>query len=120
MTKKLIVEKQREQELKDLFDVTSKVLDIAEKEIKAKEKLRQDALNKEIEDRENNIERQRELADKGLQNTLAFEQQKLAEAERRKQDEAEKSIKREKTLAFFKLFAANAEKRQTQHYKNNN
>ena len=104
------LKKQREQELKDLFDVTSKVLDIAEKEIKAKEKLRQDALNKEIEDRENNIERQRELADKGLQNTLAFEQQKLAEAERRKQDEAEKSIKREKTLAFFKLFAANAEK----------
>ena len=102
--------KLREEELKELFDVASKIISIAEKEIKAKEKLREDALNKEIEDRENNIERQRELADKGLQNTLAFEQQKLAEAERRKQDEAEKSIKREKTLAFFKLFAANAEK----------
>ena len=102
--------KLREEELKELFDVASKIISIAEKEIKAKEKLREDALNKEIEDRENNIERQRELADKGLQNTLAFEQQKLAEADRRKQDEAEKSIKREKTLAFFKLFAANAEK----------
>ena len=102
--------KAKEDELKNLFDIVGKALQIAEKEIKAKEKLREDALNKEIEDRENNIERQRELADKGLQNTLAFEQQKLAEAERRKQDEAEKSIKREKTLAFFKLFAANAEK----------
>lgn len=102
--------KAKEDELKELFDIVGKALQIAENEIKAKEKLREDALNKEIEDRENNIERQRELADKGLQNTLAFEQQKLAEAERRKQDESEKSIKREKTLAFFKLFAANAEK----------
>ena len=102
--------KRKEEELKELFDMASKVLDIAEKEIKAKEKLREDALNKEIEDREKNVERQRELADKGLQNTLAFEEQRLAEAERRKEDEAKKSLKREKTLAFFKLFAANAEK----------
>lgn len=110
-TKRLAeAKKKREDELKDLSDMAQKVLSIAEKEIKAKEKLREDALNKEIEDRENNIERQRELADKGLQNTLAFEEQRLAEAERRKEDEAKKSLKREKTLAFFKLFAANAEK----------
>lgn len=102
--------KAKEDELKDLADLAQKTLQIAEKEIKAKEKLREDALNKEIEDRENNVERQRQLADKGLQNTLAFEEQRLAEAERRKEDEAKKSLKREKTLAFFKLFAANAEK----------
>lgn len=102
--------KAKEDELKDLADLAQKTLQIAEKEIKDKEKLREDALNKEIEDREKNVERQRELADKGLQNTLAFEEQRLAEAERRKEDEAKKSLKREKTLAFFKLFAANAEK----------
>lgn len=102
--------KAKEDELKDLADMAQKVLSIAEKEIKDKEKLREDALNKEIADREKNVERQRELADKGLQNTLAFEEQRLAEAERRKEDDAKKSLKREKTLAFFKLFAANAEK----------
>ena len=100
----------REQELKDLADMAQKALSIAEKQIKIKEKLRNDALDKEIADNEKNIDRQRQLADKGLANTLAFEEKKKAELERKKEDEAKKEIKREKTLAFFKLFAANAEK----------
>jgi len=102
--------KKREEDLKDIFDGAQKVIAIAEKEIKEKEKLRQDAIDKEISDRKTNIDRQRELADKGLANSLAFEEQALAEAERKKEDEAKKTLKREKTIAFFKLFAANAEK----------
>lgn len=102
--------KEREENLKELFNDASKILALAEKEIKEKEKLREDALNKEIDDRKENVDRQRELAEKGLSNTLAFEEKKLAEAERKKEDEAKKALKREKTIAFFKLFASNAEK----------
>lgn len=100
----------RENELKDLFDVTSKALQIAEKEIKDKEKLRQDALDREIEQRDSNIEEQKRRAEQGLSNTLAFEEKALKDAEARKEEENKKALKREKALTFFKLLSANAEK----------
>ena len=101
-------EARREQELKDLADLAQKSLAIAEKGINAKQKKIDEALDKEISANEKNIDRQRELADKGLSNTLAFEEEKAALLERKKEDEAKKVLKREKTLAFFSLFAANA------------
>jgi len=102
--------KQREEDLKNLFDLSNKALDIAEKEIKEKDKLRQDALDKEIEQRQSNIEEQKRRAEQGLENTLAFEEKALKDAEARKEAEAQKAIKREKEIAFFKLLSANAEK----------
>ena len=42
--------------------------------------------------------------------TLVFEEEQLAREQRAKEDLQKKQIKTEKTLAFFKLFAANAEK----------
>ena len=102
-------EARREQELKDLADLAQKSLAIAEKGINAKQKKIDDSLDREISANEKNIDRQRELADKGLSNTLAFEEEKAALLDRKKEDEAKKVLKREKTLAFFKLFAANAQ-----------
>ena len=102
--------KQREEDLKNLFDLSNKALDIAEKEIKEKDKLRQDALDKEIEQRQSNIEEQKRRAEQGLENTLAFEEKALKDAEARKEAEAQKAIKREKEITFFKLLSANAEK----------
>ncbi len=102
--------KRREDELKDLFDTTSKALQIAEDEIKRKEKLRQDALDREIELRDSAIEEQKRRAEQGLSNTLAFEEKALKDAEARKEEENKKALKREKALTFFKLLSANAEK----------
>jgi TP901 family phage tail tape measure protein len=102
--------KRREDDLKDLFDTTSKALQIAEQEIKRKEKLREDAIDKEIDDRQRSIDEQKRRAEQGLSNTLAFEEQALREAEARKAEEEKKAVKREKTISFFKLLSANAEK----------
>lgn len=102
--------KQREEELKNLFEAASKALDIAEKEIKEKEKLREDAINKEIDDRQRSIEEQKRRAEEGLSNTLAFEEKALKDAEAKKEEENKKALKREKALTFFKLLSANAEK----------
>lgn len=102
--------KQREEDLKNLFDLSNKALDIAEKEINEREKLIKDSLDKEIEQRNSNIEEQKRRAEQGLENTLAFEEKALKDAEARKEAEAQKAIKREKEIAFFKLLSANAEK----------
>lgn len=63
-------------------------------------------LDKEIDKQDSNIERQRELADKGLANTLAFEERKKAELERSKIAEQKKQEKIAKTQAFFNAFAS--------------
>lgn len=100
----------KEKELKDLFDTTNKALEIAEKKIKAEEKLLQDALDNEIDLRQRNIDEQKRRAEQGLTNTLAFEEKALKDAEARKAEEEKKAVKREKTISFFKLLSANAEK----------
>lgn len=100
----------KEKELKDLFDTTNKALELAEKKIKAEEKLLQDALDNEIDLRQRNIDEQKRRAEQGLTNTLAFEEKALKDAEARKAEEEKKAVKREKTISFFKLLSANAEK----------
>lgn len=100
----------KEKELRDLFDTTNKALELAEKKIKAEEKLLQDALDNEIDLRQRNIDEQKRRAEQGLTNTLAFEEKALKDAEARKAEEEKKAVKREKTISFFKLLSANAEK----------
>jgi hypothetical protein len=60
-------------------------------------------LDDEIEKRKSNIERQRELAQKGIDNTLVFEEQKLAQAELKKEKLRQKELKDEKRISFLKL-----------------
>lgn len=100
----------REKEIKEAVDVAQKTLSILDKNLQDKEKKRQDASDKEVAGIQSSIDEQKRRAEQGLTNTLALEESKLAAAERKKEDESKKAIKREKTLAFFKLLAANAEK----------
>jgi len=73
-------------------------------------RIRQESFDKQISDADKNIETQKRLAEKGLQNTLAEEEANKVKLEREKQAEKEREIKRQKALAFFKLFASYAEK----------
>lgn len=61
---------------------------------------KQALLDKEIDLQDKNIEHQRALAEKGLENTLAFEEKRSAELQRQQQLEAQKQ-KRVKLLETF-------------------
>lgn len=61
---------------------------------------RQELLNKEIDSQKENIDIQRDLAARGLENTLAFEQRRAAELQRQQQREAQQQ-KRVKLLETF-------------------
>lgn len=61
---------------------------------------RQELLDKEITQQEKNIDVQRDLAARGLENTLAFEQKRAADLQRQQQKEAQQA-KRVKLLETF-------------------
>lgn len=54
---------------------------------------RQELLNKEIDQQDKNVTRQEELAQRGLDNTLAFEERRQAELARQQQKEVERQRK---------------------------
>lgn len=62
------------------------------------------ALEQNVREREDNVEVQRERAKKGLENQLAFEERKLAEARVRQQEEAERQQKIEEALALTQAY----------------
>lgn len=68
-----------------------------------------DAVNKEISLREKSIEKQEELAAKGLDNTLAYEKQKLAESEATQIELQKKKEQREKRLIYLRALSASIE-----------
>ena len=67
---------------------------------------KQEAIDKEINSQEDAINRQQELADRGLSNTLAFEERKKAELEKARIDEQRKLERLKKIEAYFNAFAA--------------
>lgn len=85
---------------------TEAVLEQVSKEYDAK----LDAQNDEIDRRKDNVTTQEKLAEKGLNNTLAFEKKKLAEAEAEEKRLQAEKIKREKEIAFYRLISAYADK----------
>lgn len=64
--------------------------------------------DKDIERRKDNIQKQADLAARGLDNTLAFEKKKEAEAELAKELAMQQKIKNQKILAYYSLIAAYA------------
>lgn len=105
------IEKQiAQQKLKDAIDLSSRLIDIVAKEEGRKFQLRQDSFNRQISDTDKNIETQRRLAERGLDNTLAEEQAEKIKQQRQQEEDKKREIKIQKTLAFFKLFAAYSEK----------
>ena len=96
--------------LNQALQFEQQLLDAVSKGVAERSKARQEGFDKEISEADKQIETQRRLAEKGLQNTLAEEEANKVKLERQKQEEKEREIKRQKALAFFKLFASYAEK----------
>lgn len=93
------LEKKRQQQVLDTFNLTlEKINEQKQAEI--------NALDEVIAKRESNVNKQQDLAEKGLTNQLAFEQQKLDEAEAERARLQREQEKREKRIAFYKAFAA--------------
>ena len=100
----------KDKELKEAAEFSKKIIDLVAKEVAEKSALKQQGFDKEINDAQQNIETQRNLANRGLANTLAEEEARKIQLERQKEEEKLQEIKRQKALAFFKLFASYAEK----------
>lgn len=100
----------RQKEYEEAIKMSEQVLAIVEKELNKKSELRQKGLDDDIKKTDENIEKQKELASKGLANTLAFEEEKKAKLELQKEEEKKKEEKRQEVLAFLRLLAGYAEK----------
>lgn len=71
--------------------------------VNARAKSVEEANKKEVSDAQKRVERQQELAAKGLNNTLEFEEKKLAEAELRERQLQEEKVRREKIITYFRI-----------------
>ena len=110
---KLAEQKQKEKqekELQDAIDFGQQILDVFAEQQAKKSALIVQGFEKEIAESQANIDTQRRLAENGRQNTLADAQADKVRIERQKEEEKQQEIKRQKALAFFKLFASYAEK----------
>jgi len=61
-------------------------------------------LDFEISNQSERIDRQQRLAERGLSNTLAFEEEKAARLEAKREELAKKAERRQKTLAYLTAF----------------
>lgn len=86
-------------------EAAKKVFDeVAEAEQKASDK-RIANIDKEISAQEKNVAAQQSRAEQGLSNTLELEQKKSAELQAQREKEFQEEKIRQKTLAYFSLFA---------------
>jgi len=92
------ISKQNEQAVNTIIDVLDAAFE------KSNERRRK-AIDDELKLREESLARQQALAEKGLDNTLAFEKQKQAEAELERKKQEQREIRRQKVIAFFRLFS---------------
>lgn len=96
--------------LNQALQFEQQIIDSVAKAEKQKSDLRIAAFDKQIANEDKNIETQRKLAERGKKNTLADEEANKVKLELQKQEEQKQEIKRQKILAFFKLFSSYAEK----------
>lgn len=95
---------------KELKEEADMEIEFLQEMAKRKDDLLKQQLDNDIATRQRNIEQQQQLAIAGRSNTLAFEKAEQAKDEKRKQGLAVKEKKREKEIAFLKLFASYADK----------
>lgn len=88
---------------------SNKALGLISEEFKKESDLRTQNLDKQITDRQKNIDTQQKLAERGLDNTLAFEKEQLAKQELQREQEKQREVKRQKNIAFLRLLAGYAE-----------
>jgi hypothetical protein len=85
-----------------------KLVAATDKWLKLKYQKEQDYLTREIQENQNAIETQQRLAERGLANTLAFEESKAAKLELQRKQQQEKEVKQQKIIAFYNLFSSYA------------
>lgn len=102
--------KKNEQNRKDVIQGVTEVTNHLGEELSKRNQLRINNADKEIAEREDSINMQQRLAENGLANSLAFEQEAKAKAEVERERLAEKQQRREKVLAYFNLLSGFAEK----------
>ena len=73
-----------------------------------KNKLANDYLDRETKANETAIEQQQRLAERGLDNTLAFEKEKAAKLELERKRQQEREVRQQKIFAFYSLFSSYA------------
>ena len=86
--------------LKQINDVTGAVADALDARAQREAKEADRAINK----REQSIDIQQRLAERGLDNTLAFERKKLAEQEVARKEAEEKAVRQQQALALAQQF----------------
>lgn len=101
-------EKQKEA-IEDIIEETKKLTELSLREIEKKVEGNIKGIEDEISAQEDNIERQRELAEQGLENTLAFEKQVQAEKQARLLEEQKRLEKIKKVETYYNLLASYAE-----------
>jgi hypothetical protein len=90
------------------IDEANKLVAIADKWIKARFEKRKEYLDREIDLNKSAIEAQQRLAERGLANTLAFEQSKAAKLQLERKRLQEQEIKQQKRVAFYNLLSGYA------------
>lgn len=90
------------------IDEANKLVAIADKWMKMRFEKRKDYLDREIDLNKSAIEQQQRLAERGLANTLAFEQEKSAKLQLERKRLQEQEIKQQKRLAFYNLLSGYA------------
>jgi hypothetical protein len=90
------------------IDEANKLVAITDKWMKARFEKRKDYLDREIDLNKSAIEAQQRLAERGLTNTLAFEQSKAAKLQLERKRLQEQEIKQQKRVAFYNLLSGYA------------
>ena len=90
------------------IDEANKLVAIADRWIKARFEKRKEYLDREIDLNKSAIEQQQRLAERGLTNTLAFEQSKAAKLQLERKRLQEQEIKQQKRVAFYNLLSGYA------------
>jgi DNA repair exonuclease SbcCD ATPase subunit len=96
--------KRREQEIQDNYKTIETINKAVAEGLQKRSQAKQDQLNKELDENEKAINRQEELAAKGLENQLAFEEAKKAELALKLKQEKEKERKQEEAAQLASAF----------------
>ncbi len=81
-----------------------KVTQSIESELNNRNELNNDSLQKEIDKNKENIDRQRQLAERGAENTLAFEESQLAKRELKQKKALEKQAREKEALQLTEAY----------------
>jgi hypothetical protein len=98
----------RKKQTEIVIDEIDKVTNAISKAVQRRNELANEELDTKISDNEKAIEQQQRLAERGLANTLAFEQSKAAKLQLERKRLQEQEIKQQKRVAFYNLLSGYA------------